>query len=94
MVLEPFAGKVCLFVFVFLVIPQFGLLSQISSLRFSSGHSGLVLTLSIDAARASLPSPHSLVADESLWATSPSLLVVAVRCIFCEFYFSLSYAAL
>ena len=80
---------------VFLVIPQFGLLSQISSPRFSSGHSGLVLTLRIDdAAHAFLLSPHSLVADASLWATSLSLLVVAVRCMFCGFCFSLSYAAL
>ena len=31
--------------FISLVIPQFGLLSQFSSLRLSSGHSGPVLTL-------------------------------------------------
>ena len=33
--------------FLFLAILQFGLLSHISSLRLSSGHSGLVLTLSM-----------------------------------------------
>ena len=36
-------------------IPQSGLLSQDNSLRFSSGHSGPVLTLSNEA-QASLPS--------------------------------------
>ena len=42
----------------------------------SAGHSGLILTLKTnDAAWASLPRPHSLVAKASLWATSPSLLV-------------------
>ena len=45
-VLEPYAGKFNFFFF-FLVIPQFGLLSHVSSLRLSSGHSGLVLTLSM-----------------------------------------------
>ena len=48
-----------------LAIPQFGLLSHVSSLRLSSGHSGLVLTLSMQ--------PHlscSLVADLSVWAFS------------------------
>ena len=52
------------------VIPQSGLLSQVSSLRLSSGHSGLVLTLS-NAARASLPSPHLLVAGADVCAASP-----------------------
>ena len=42
------------------VIPQSGLLAQISSLRQRSGHSGLILILS-NAARASLPSPRLLV---------------------------------
>ena len=75
-----------------LVIPQFGLLSHISSLRLSSGHSGPVLTLGTDdAARTSLSSPHLLVADTSIWATS--LLAVAVRRVFCQF-FSPSYVAL
>ena len=46
------------FFFVSLVIPQFGLLSQFSSLRLSSGHSGPVLSLRTDdAACASVPSP-------------------------------------
>ena len=45
-------------------IPQSGLLSQVSSLRFPWGHSGLVLTLS-NAARSSLPSPHLLVAVQA-----------------------------
>ena len=58
--------------FLSLAIPQFGLLSQVSSLRLSPGHSGLVLTLSTDyAARASLSSPRLLVADAIDWATSP-----------------------
>ena len=71
----------CWKVLFFLVIPQFVLLSHVSSLRLSSGHSGLVLTLSMDdAGRTSLSNPHSLVANASLWATSP--LVVVVRCLF------------
>ena len=57
-------------------IPQFGLLSQVSSLRLPSGHSGLVLPLS-NAACSSLLSPHLLVEDASIWATS--LLRVAVK---------------
>ena len=65
-----------------LVIPQFGLLSHLNSLRLSSGHSGLVLTLSTNyAAHASLSSPCLLVVDASLWATSP--LTAVVRCMFC-----------
>ena len=36
-----------------------------------------------DAACAFLPSPHLLVAVMSIFATSPSLLVVVVRSIFC-----------
>ena len=54
-----------------LTIPWFGLLSHISSLRLSSGHSGLVLTLrtnDVDVAHSSLPSPHSLLADGSICA--------------------------
>ena len=87
--LEPFAGKFFFFFFFFflfllsLAIPQFGLLSQVSSLRLSSGHSGLVLTIR-NAARASLFSPSLLVVDASIWATS--LLGVAVRCKICGFY--------
>ena len=94
--LEPFTAKFFFFS-LSLAIPQFGLLSRVSSLRLSSGHSGPVLTLSTDdTARTSLPSPCSLVADASIWATS--LLAVAVRHVFCVFvfFFSLSpgYAAL
>ena len=50
-------------------IPQSGLLAQVSSLRLPLGHSGLVLTLS-NAARASLPSPHLLVAGADICAAS------------------------
>ena len=83
--LEPFAGKIFLLLFVPLEIPQFGFLSCVSSLRLSSGHSGPVLTLRTDdAAHASLPSPHSLVADARTWATS--LLGVVVRHVICGFY--------
>ena len=52
-----------------LAIPQFVFLSQISSLRLPSGHSGKVLTLS-NAARASLPSPCLLVADVDICDSS------------------------
>ena len=41
-----------------LAIPQFGLLSHVSSLRLSSGHSGLVVTLSVQPA-PSCPAPAS-----------------------------------
>ena len=41
-------------------IPQSGLLAQIILLRYRSGYSGQILTLS-DAACASLPSPRLLV---------------------------------
>ena len=71
------------FFFSSLAIPWFGLLSHISSLRLPLGHSGLVLTLS-NAACASLFSPRLLVADASVWATSP--LGVVVRRVICGFY--------
>ena len=45
-------------------IPQSGLLSQVSSLRLPSGHSGRFLTLS-NVAHVSLPSPRLLVADQA-----------------------------
>ena len=65
-------------VFSSLAIPQFELLSLLSSLRLSSRHSGLVLTLSTDYAdHTSLSSPYMLVADTSFWVTSP--LAVTVR---------------
>ena len=70
------------FLFFSLAIPWFGLLSQVNSLRLSSGHSGPVLTLS-NAARTSLFSPHLLVVDVNFWATSP--LGVAVRHLICGF---------
>ena len=83
--LKIFVGKFSLSFFLSLAILQFGLLSHVSSLRLSSGHSGLVLTLSMDdAGRTSLSNPHSLVANASLWATSP--LVVVVRHVICGFY--------
>ena len=63
-----------------IAIPQSGLLSQASSLRLPSGHSGLVLTLS-NAARASLSSPRLLVEDAKAWAAA--LLGVAVRHVIC-----------
>ena len=44
------------FFFFSLAILQFGLLSQVSSLRLSSGHSGLVLTLSMQP-ESSCPAP-------------------------------------
>ena len=51
------------------VIPQSGLLAQLSSLRVPLGHSGPVLTLS-HAAHASLPSPHLLVVGAGVCAAS------------------------
>ena len=51
-------------------IPQAGLLSQVSSLRLPSGHSGQVLTLS-NVAHTSLPSPCLLVADAGICTASP-----------------------
>ena len=87
--LELFMGKFSLsllfliFFFSSLAIPQFGLLSHVSSLRLPSGHSGPVLTLS-NAAHATLFSPRLLVADASIWATSP--LGVAIRRVMCGFY--------
>ena len=70
--LRAFCGKVlslflslCLFFFFSLAIPQFGLLSHVSSLRLSSGHSGLVLTLSNEA-QASLFSPCLMAVHVSI----------------------------
>ena len=65
-----------------LAVPQFKLLSRVSSLRLPSGHSGPVLTLS-NAARSPF-SPHLLVADAGVWGTF--LLGVAFRHAICEFY--------
>ena len=82
-----FMGKfLSFFFFISLVIPRFGLLSHISSLRLFSWHSGPVVTLRTnDAACTSLPSPCLPVADESIWATSP--LAVMVRHVFCGLFF-------
>ena len=85
---RTFSEKVLIFFFLSLslAIPPFGLLPHVSSLRLFSGHSGPVLTLSTDyAARASLSSLCLLVANSSLWATSP--LAIAVRHIFYGFSF-------
>ena len=64
-------------------IPQFKLLSHVSSLQWPSGHSGPLLTLS-NAARSSPFSPHLLVVDASIWGTF--LLGVAFRHLICGFY--------
>ena len=71
-VLSPFIFSLSL------AVTQFRLLSHVSSLRLSSGHSGLK-----HATCASLSSPRWLVVATSIWATSP--LVVTVRCVFCGF---------
>jgi len=75
--LEPFTRKFSLSFFfsVSLAIPQFGFLSQVSSLRLYSGHSGPVLTLSMQ------PEPLCPVADMRVWVTS--LLGVVVGHLFC-----------
>ena len=49
--LKIFVGKFSLSFFLSLAILQFGLLSHVSSLRLSSGHSGLVLTLNVQHTR-------------------------------------------
>ena len=67
-----------------LAIPQFKLLSLVSSLRLPSGLSGLVLTLSSAASQSSLFSPHLLVADARVWGTF--LLGVVFRYVICGFY--------
>ena len=66
-----------------LAVPQFKLLSHVSSLRLPSGHSGLVLSLS-NAAGSSPFRPHLLVADAGIWGTF--LLGVAFRHVICGFY--------
>ena len=86
--LEPFAGKFSLFCSL-PGTPQFGLLSYVFSLRLSSRHSGPVFTLSIDyAVHTSLFSPRLLMAEASVWGTSP--LLVAVGRLFCNFFFCFS----
>ena len=91
--LEPFAGKFSLFFFFLSLFlcgsPTVWVAISRYSLRLSSGHSGPALTLSTDdATRVSLPSPCLLVADSSVWATSP--LAVLVRCLFCRVFFFFS----
>ena len=70
-------------------IPGSGLLSQLSSLRLPSGHSGPVLTLS-NIAHTSMPSLRLLVADAGVCTASP--LGVTVGDVICGFklfiYFS------
>ena len=66
-----------------LAIPQFKLLSHVSSLQLPSGHAGPVLTLS-NADRPSPFRPHLLVADAGIWGTF--LLGVAFRHVICGFY--------
>ena len=91
--LELFSGKLfSLSLFsLSLAIPQSGLLSQVSSLRWPSGHSGPVLILS-NAARASLFRPRLLGAVASPQATS--LLGVVVRQVICGVFFPPGYVAL
>ena len=69
--------------FLSLAIPQFKLLSHVSSLQLPSGYSGPALILS-NAACSFLFSPHSLVVDASIWGTF--LLGVAFRHAICGFY--------
>ena len=92
--LEPFIGKVFWLVFFFfffflvsLVIPRFGLLFHIRSLRLSSGHSGQVLTLST-AGTATSPCPAATCWWQ-MWASGP--LLYQVWYVFCEFFFSPSW---
>ena len=66
-----------------LAIPQFKLLSHVTSLRLPSGCSGLVLTLN-NAARSSPFCPHLLVVDAGIWVTF--LLGIAFRHVICGFY--------
>ena len=65
-----------------IAVPQFKLVTHKSSLQLSSGHSGLVLTLS-NAARSSPFCPHLLVADAGVWGSF--LLGVAFTHIICGF---------
>ena len=72
--------RLILSLFLSLAIPQFRLLSHISSLRLPSGHSGPVLMLS-NAAHSSPFSSHLLVVNASVWGTF--LLGVAFRHVIC-----------
>ena len=66
-----------------LVIPQFNLLSHVSSLQLPSGHSSPVLTLNNNACSSPF-CPHLLVADVGIWGTF--LMGVAFRHVICGFY--------
>ena len=74
-----------------LAIPQFRLLSHVSSLWLPSGHSGPVLMLS-NSARSSPFSPRLLVVDVSVWGTS--LLGAALRHVICGFYLFIFFSRL
>ena len=80
-VLEPSCGESPLFFFVSLLFLKIGLLCHISSLRLSSGHSNMVLTL------RTCHVAHLLCADASVWFAS--LLVIAVQHRFCGLFFCL-----
>ena len=71
-------------------IPASGLLSQVSSLGLTLGHSGLVLTLS-NAAHTSLPSPLLLGADAGL--CTASLLGVTIGHVICGFSLFISFSS-
>ena len=84
--LELFTGKFSLSFFFFsLWLSQFGLLSHISSLRLSSGHSGLFLILSMQPMPPCSAPTHCWQTRASGLATS--LLGVVVRCVNCGFFF-------
>ena len=74
-------------VFPSLASPHFGVLSHISSLRLSSGHSGLFLILSMQPMPPCSAPTHYWQTRASGLATSP--LGVAVRRIICGFFFPL-----
>ena len=89
--LEPFAGKFSILFFLLWRSHSVGSLSHINSLRLSSGHSGsALLQRTDDAAGTSLSSPHLLVADESVWATSPWQLWLGTYSVGSFFFFFLS----
>ena len=69
--------------FLMLAIPQFGLLAQVNSLRLHLGHSGPILIK--HCRRASLPSPHLLVADAGVCAASLLGELPTVGLIICWF---------
>ena len=67
--LELFVWKFSLSLFFFFSLPQFWLLSHISSLKLSLGHSGLVLTLSMQP-KPPCPAPSCWW---WMWASGPLL---------------------